>query len=279
MRAFRCFLIVCSTSICCFAPARGDVMTYVDSLATFLSATTEVARESAGDFGADPTTADNIASITRSGIGSLGGAFSYTVQNRDTLAVTTNSALIAAAAGSIAALYLDTDATLDVENPLTQGVSLGEWGTDSSGTGNNTSVGGIASRNAAVITLGTAVTALNFDLVDFEASTGQEALLVLGLGGSIIHSESFAFADTGNDTVHNFGITSTPSMAFDTAVFVLGDDNDTDLSNGYGGAEFWGIGNAIVGTASVAAVPEPSSFVLLTAVAGAVCFRRRRCLN
>jgi hypothetical protein len=255
--------------------AKADLITIIDDVSAWESQTSEAAWDTpGGEFGGNPATANNIASITRNGTSSLGTSFSYTVENRDTLAVVDNTALVTGAGGLLSNLYHDTNATLDVEDPVNQDGALANnnWGVDSSGTGNNNSSGGIASRNAAVFTFGSATTAFNVDLLDFESSAGQEGLLVLSLAGNIIFTEVISFADTGNATVHNFGIIATAGSSFDTAVFVLGDDNDPDTSNGYGGSEFWATGNAVVGVA----VPEPVSTSILAILGTGLLLRRRR---
>jgi hypothetical protein len=225
--------------------------------------------EEEGDFGADPTAAV-VASLTRTG-----SQFSYTVENRDTLAVPSNMDLLNAADGKISDLYFDTNALLEIEAIAEQdAATTGNFGVDSrgggAGSGNSNSSGGIASRNAAVFSFGGPISAFNINLLDFEASLGQEGLLVLGNDGDIVHSEDLNFND-GNGEVTNFGITGSNSWKFDQAIFILGDDNDSDTSNGYGGTEFWATADAIIGSV----VPEPNS-AALAGIAGMLLGLTRR---
>lgn len=252
----------------------GDVTTIVDDNLLWQTRTYELACEELADFGVDPIAQDNVAGITRSGTGSLGTSFVYGVNNRDTLAEINNADLIAAAGPMLSGYYHDTNATLDVETPVSQGgTTSANWGIDSSGSGNNNSIGGIESRNAAVFSFKQQVTAFSVDLLDFEASTGQEGLLVLARGGTVIHTEDIAFGDTGNGETHNFGILTSVSDAFDQVMFVLGDFSDTSPDNGYGGSEFWATSNVKMGFASV---PEPTATTGLLFLLGFLGLRRSR---
>jgi hypothetical protein len=254
---------------------NGDIVTIVDNNLNWQSFTSELADEEAFDFGLAPTGQNDVANINRIGTGNQGTSFAYEILNRDTLTEINNTDLIASAGGTLNGFFLDVNATLDVETPASQGgaTSTG-WGVDSSGTGNNTSVGGIASRNAVVFNFGSEISAFSADLIDFESSNGQEGLLVLSLAGNVIHTEDISFADSGNGSIHNFGILATDGQMFDAVMFVLGDDNDSNPSNGYGGAEQWSASNFKVGFA--AAVPEPNSMLLIGLCGITACVRRRR---
>lgn len=255
-----------------FQNTVADIITFTNDQTGWLSNVGSYESELAADFGPAPLVADNLSSVSRSGT-----LFSYTIENRDTLADINNANLISRAGGTVAGLYHDTDATLSIENPISQGTaSTGNWGVDSRGTGNNNSVSGLASRNAAVFRFGSDISAFNLNLIDFEASLGQEGLLVLADNGLITHTQDLDFND-GDGVVTNFGIIAGSGKLFDQAIFVLGDDNDSDLSDGYGGREFFATGDAIVGLASsTAAVPEPSQLALIGLLGGAVMWCRRQ---
>lgn len=209
---------------------------------------------------------DNIASDSQSAATS-DGTLTYTIFNRDTSLAVDNAELLSqagsslgTATGLIADLFHDTNGTLDTETTVEQdGASLTVPGYDNTNTtGKNTTGGGKSSRNAAYFTFSQPIVGFNVDLLDFETTTDQEGLLVFGLSGDIIDSQDFTFPfDDGDGIVHNVGITSSGGMVFDSVMFVLGDDADANLSDGYGASQNWAAANI------VAAVPEPSSFMFI----------------
>lgn len=237
-----------------------------------------------GVFGSAPTAGTGNASVSRSGT-SGGQSFSYSVSDVN---FATGQPYASSGTLSVGNDILSTS-TISVEAVAAQGgASTGSWGVDSISSPDSTSVGGIATPNAAIFDFTSSATAVDHfgvTLLDFESGFDNgdgvpQTGFIRVYDASDALVDSFAInlsAPYGNGQAVHYGIYATDGMTLDKVVFVLGDDNDTDTSNGWGGAEGYAATDFTLGfTNAVAAVPEPSALVMAGLLGFVGLLRRKR---
>ena len=170
------------------------------------------------------------------------------------------------------------------------GATTGDWGVDSISPTDSSSSGGIATPNAAVFDFTSSPTAIDHfgvTVLDFEGGfdngdgVQQSAFIrIYDAANNLVDNQAINFSspDFGDGEEIHIGVFA-DGMTISKVVLVLGDDNDTNTANGWGGGEAWAATRFTLGFAApdlVAPVPEPSSLALLMTFGLCGLARRRR---
>ena len=268
-------LLVLTTSQTCSAGLQYFVADQAGFNSVVLSNTTGVGQsllvdDGAGIFGAAPVAGSGLANVSRSGTsGAL--SFSYLISD-------VNFAP-GQPYGSTGTLSVGNDiqstSTLAVESVASQGgASTGSWGIDTASAPDRSSIGGLASPNATIFDFtgsATSVDHFGVTLLDFEAGFDNgdgvaQSGFIRVYDSSDVLVDSFAINLTGpnfgdGEAIH-VGIYADAGTTLDKVVFVLGDDNDSNTSNGWGGGEQFAATEFTLGfTSPITGVPEPSGLM------------------
>lgn len=237
-----------------------------------------------GIFGAGPTVGTGLTSVSRTGsVGSDG--FSYTVTD-----VNFKTGQPFGLDGGTLTVGNDilSNSTLAVESSVSQGgAGSVNWGIDSQSAPDSASSGGLETPNAAVFDFTSSATDIDHfgvNLHDFEAGFDNgDGVLQSGFVriyddmNNLVDNQAINFqpGSFGNGETIHFGVFADSGMVLSKVVLVLGDDSDSDTTNGWGGREHWAASEFTIGNA--AQTPEPSSFLLLgMASVFGTCRRKRR---
>ncbi|MFK7819462.1 MAG: PEP-CTERM sorting domain-containing protein [Planctomycetaceae bacterium] len=235
--------------------------------------------DGSGIFGAAPTAGTGLASVIRTGTTSSGSSFSFEIS--DVNFKTGQPYTMDAGVLSVGNDILSTS-TLGVESSVSQGgASSPNWGVDSFSAPDLAT-----SPNAAVFDFTGSATAVNHfgvTMHDFEGGFAngtdgipQSAFVrIYDASNNLIDSQALNFSspDFGDGESIHFGVFASNGMTLSKVVLIVGDDNDSDATNGWGLREGWAASDFTVGFAST---PEPGSLSLLC-IAGVACvFQRRR---
>jgi hypothetical protein len=236
--------------------------------------------DGSGIFGAAPSAGTGLAGVSRSGTTTTGAAFSY--QIRDVNFKVGQPYTLDGGMLSVGNDIISTS-TLAVESSVSQGgAGSTNWGVDSI-----SSPDAGTSPNAAVFDFSGSATAVNHfgvNMHDFEGGFAnttdnipQSAFVrIYDASNNLVDSQALNFSspDFGNGETIHFGVVADAGMTLGKVVLIVGDDNDSDATNGWGLREAWAASEFTIGLAT--STPEPGSLSLL-GVAGIAClFRRRR---